>query len=63
MASSMVNDDVPYEIVRNTLGHTDVNAIKSYAKLDVERLRVYALEVPEASGYFAKFLLGRREKS
>ncbi len=63
LASSMLNDDVPYEIVRNTLGHTDVNAIKSYAKLDVERLRVYALEVPMASGYFAKFLLGGRDKS
>ena len=36
LASSMVNDDVPYEAVRNTLGHTDVNAIKSYAKLDVD---------------------------
>lgn len=61
LASSMVNDDVPYEVVRNTLGHTDVNAIKSYAKLDVERLRVYALAVPEATGYFAKFLSGGRE--
>ena len=63
LASSMVNDDVPYEVVRNTLGHTDVNAIKSYAKLDVERLRVYALTVPEAAGYFAKFLSGGRENS
>lgn len=61
LASSMVNDDVPYEVVRNTLGHTDVNAIKSYAKLDVERLRVYALAVPEAAGYFAKFLSGGRD--
>ena len=63
LASSMVNDDVPYEVVRNTLGHTDVNAIKSYAKLDVERLRVYALAVPEATGYFAKFLSGGRENA
>lgn len=63
LASSMVNDDVPYEVVRNTLGHTDVNAIKSYAKLDVERLRVYTLTVPEATGYFAKFLSGGRENS
>ena len=53
LASSMVNDDVPYEVVRNTLGHTDVNAIKSYAKLDVERLRVYALAVPRATGFKA----------
>lgn len=63
LASSMVNDDVPYEVVRNTLGHTDVNAIKSYAKLDVERLRVYALAVPKATGYFAKILSGGRENS
>ena len=63
LASSMVNDDVPYEVVRNTLGHTDVNAIKSYAKLDVERLRVYALAVPRATGYFAKILSGGRENS
>ncbi len=63
LASSMVNDDVPYEVVRNTLGHTDVNAIKSYAKLDVERLRIYALAVPEAAGYFAKILSGGRENS
>ena len=63
LASSRVNDDVPYEGVRNTLGHTDVNAIKSYAKLDVERLRIYALAVPGAAGYFAKFLSGGRENS
>ncbi len=63
LASSMVNDNVPYEVVRNTLGHTDANAIKSYAKLDVERLRVYALAVPEATGYFANFLSGGRENS
>lgn len=63
LASSMVNDGVPYEVVRNTLGHTDVNAIKSYARLDVERLRVYALAVPEPAGYFAKFLSGGRENS
>ncbi len=63
LASSMVSDNVPYEVVRNTLGHTDVNAIKSYAKLDVERLRVYALAVPEATGCFANFLSDGRENS
>lgn len=58
LASSMVNDDVPYEVVRRTLGHTDVNAIKSYARLDVEQLRLYTLETPKATGNFAKFLAG-----
>lgn len=59
LASSMVNDDVPYEVVRKTLGHTDQNAIRAYARLDIERLREYALPVPEATGSFADFLEGR----
>ena len=59
-ASSMVNDNIPYEAVRKALGHTDLNAIKSYARLDMEQLRAYALSVPEASGSFADLLSGRR---
>ena len=59
VASSMVNDNVPYEVVRRTLGHRGKNAIKSYAKLDVEQLRAYSLEPPEATGCFAEFLSGR----
>jgi integrase len=59
LASSMVNDGVPYEAVRKTLGHIDPNAIRHYAKLDIERLRVYALPVPKATGAFADFLAGR----
>lgn len=59
LASSMVNDGVPYEAVRKTLGHIDPNAISHYAKLDVERLRFYALSIPDASGAFADFLIGR----
>ena len=60
LASSMVNDNVPYEIVRKTLGHVDPNAIKSYARLDVEQLRMYSLAPPETSGGFAELLAGRR---
>lgn len=59
LASSMVNDGVPYEVVRRTLGHTDVNAIKSYARLDVIQLQLYTLEPPEATGDFAALLAGR----
>ena len=58
LASSMVNDDVPYEVVRRVLGHTDVNAIKSYARLDVEQLAKYTIEPPKATGNFAMFLSG-----
>lgn len=59
LASSMVNDNIPYEAVRKALGHTDQNAIQSYVSLDVEQLRNYALPVMEATGTFAAFLEGR----
>jgi len=60
LASSMVNDGVPYEAVRKTLGHLSRNAISHYAKLDIEQLRFYALPVFKATGAFADFLMGRR---
>lgn len=59
LASSMINDNIPYEAVRKILGHTDQNAIRSYARLDMEQLRGYALPVMEAAGIFAEFLEGR----
>jgi len=59
LSSSMVNDGIPYEAVRKVLGHIDPNAISHYARLDVERLRLYALPVPKATGAFADFLAGR----
>lgn len=58
LASSMVNDDIPYDVVRSILGHTDPDAVKHYAKLDIERLREYAIDVPEPSGIFKEFLEG-----
>ena len=60
LASSMVNDQVPYDVVRKVLGHTDPNAIKHYAKVDIERLREYSIEVPTPSGVFEAFLNGGR---
>jgi len=59
LASSMINDNVPYEVVRRALGHTGINAIKSYARLDAERLKLYTLEPPVATGCFADILSER----
>ena len=59
LASSMINDSIPYEVVRRTLGHSSANAIKNYARLDIEQLRLYTLAPPEPSGYFAEYLSGR----
>lgn len=56
LASSMVNDSVSYETVRKILGHNSENAIKHYARIDVENLRHYSLDPPEAVGTFKAFL-------
>lgn len=58
LASSMVNDNIPYDVVRSILGHSDPDVVKHYAKLDIERLREYAIEVPEPSGIFKEIIEG-----
>ena len=58
LASSMVNDNVPYDVVRKVLGHKDPDAMKHYARVDIERLWEYAITVPEPSGVFEAFLNG-----
>lgn len=58
LASSMINDHVPYDVVRKVLGHTDSKVIKHYAKVDIERLREYSISVPNPSGVFEAFLNG-----
>lgn len=58
MASSMVNNGVPYEAVRKILGHNSNNAIKHYAKVDIERLRRCAIVPPVEKGRFRLFLEG-----
>lgn len=60
LASSMVNDDVSYDVVRRILGHTDPDVIKHYAKADIENLRLCSIDPPEASGQFLEFLSGKK---
>jgi len=55
-ASSLIKENVPYSVVQKILGHEDPNSTKYYAKIDIEHLRVYALEVPEPAGGFARYL-------
>lgn len=58
MASGLIADDVPYAVVQRVLGHTDPNATKRYASIDIEKLRKCALECPEATGRFTSYLEG-----
>ena len=57
-STSMINDDMSYDIVRHILGHTSPNSIRHYAKNDIEKLRRCAVSVPAPFGNFAKFLNG-----
>ena len=59
LASSMANDTIPYETVRKVLGHSSNNAIKHYARIDIEKLRQYSLIPSEPTGGFQDFLNGR----
>lgn len=56
IASNLVNDSVPTEIVRRVLGHGTRHALKHYARIDIESMRLCPLSVPEPSGTFAELL-------
>lgn len=58
LATSMVNDGISYETVRMVLGHESPNAIKNYAKIDIEILRQCSVEILPPSGALACFLKG-----
>ena len=59
LASSMVNDGTPYEVVRRILGHSDPDVIKHYAKADIENLRMYSIDPPVPTGLFGSYLSGK----
>ena len=58
LATSMVNDDISYDVISHILGHQDHTTVRKYAKLDIERLRQCALEVPEPTGAYKTALEG-----
>lgn len=56
IASNMINDNTSTEIVRKVLGHGTQYALKYYAKIDIESMRLCPLPVPAPSGAFAELL-------
>ena len=58
LASNLILEDVPYDVVRKILGHSDPNATKRYAAIDVAHLRLCALECPQPTGAFKSYLEG-----
>ena len=59
LASSMVNDNASYEVVRRILGHSNPDVIKHYAKVDIENLRMCSIDPPIPTGIFRDYLSGR----
>lgn len=59
LASSMVNDNASYDVVRRILGHSNPDVIKHYAKADIENLRMCSIDPPIPTGIFRDYLSGR----
>jgi integrase len=56
VASNMINDGISTEIVRKVLGHGTKHALRHYARIDVESMRLCPLPVPKPTGTFARLL-------
>lgn len=46
-ATQLLEEGVPFHVIGKALGHSDQAAAKHYVRVDVERLRQCALEVPD----------------
>lgn len=49
LATQLLEDDVPFSLIANILGHASMRSTMIYAKASVELLREVALAIPEAS--------------
>jgi len=56
LASNLVNSDIAYTFVQKILGHSTIATVQDYAKIDIERLRLCALDVPPPSNMLKAFL-------
>lgn len=61
LASALVRENVPYDVVGSILGHTNRESISYYVKIDLESLRACALESPPVGGMFEKYLTSGRK--
>lgn len=59
IASNMINDGISTEVVRKVLGHGTKHALRHYARIDIESMRLCPLPVPKPTGNFAGILSGK----
>jgi hypothetical protein len=55
----MINDGISTEIVRKVLGHGTKHALRHYARIDIESMRLCPLPVPKPTGAFAQTLYAK----
>jgi len=60
LATELVSENVPYEVVRKILGHETTTSMKHYVRFDIEMLRSCVLEVPPFSGLYAAYINNRK---
>lgn len=60
LASELVSEKVPYNVVRKILGHENTASMKHYVAFDMETLRSCVLEVPPFSGLYAAYISKRK---
>jgi site-specific recombinase XerD len=48
LASKLLKNDTPMYVIKDILGHTNLNTTKIYLNIDLETLSHFALEVPDA---------------
>ena len=60
LASELVSEKTPYDVVRKILGHEDTSSMKHYVVFDIEMLRSCVLEVPPFSGLYAEYIHKRK---
>lgn len=61
LATELVAENVSYAIVQKVLGHQNALCFNNYVRLDMEKLRQCALEVPAATGSLKTWLYGRND--
>jgi integrase len=46
LASIMLKNNAPIHVIKDVLGHTDINSTGTYLNIDIELLKRFSLEVP-----------------
>lgn len=61
LASELISEKVPYDVVRKILGHEDAKTAKHYIQFNTDALRCCAISVPPLSGRIYQYFAGKEE--